>query len=62
MDTIIVLVIVGLAVLYLVRRFVRAFRPQAENACGCGCADCGPEANCASDAPLTRTRSGAERH
>ena len=61
MDTIIVLVIVGLAVIYLVRRFARVFRPQAENACGCACADCGQEANCGSDAPVTRIRSGAER-
>ena len=50
MDTIIVLVIVGLAVVYLVRRFARAVRPDTDTDCGCGCSACPQETNCSSEA------------
>ena len=46
MDTLIVAVIVGLAVVYLVKRYVRMFRAQSETTCGCGCSGCSQEATC----------------
>ena len=49
MDTVIVLAIVGWAVFYLVRRYVRLMRPKAENACECGCSGCGQAADCGPD-------------
>ena len=46
MDMAIVLAIVGWAVFYLVRRYVRLMRPKAESACECGCSGCGQAAEC----------------
>ena len=46
MDTIIVLLIVGWAVFYLVRRYARLFRPRSEASCDCGCSACGQAAQC----------------
>jgi hypothetical protein len=49
METLIVLVIVGLAAIYLVKRYLRIFRPQAEADCSCGCDGCGQAPTCTSD-------------
>jgi hypothetical protein len=56
MDTAIVAVIVGLAVIYLVRRYLRIFRPQADNACGCGCSGCGQESTCSAEAKTIQAK------
>jgi len=47
MDTLIVVIIVGLAVFYLVRKFRRDLSHSQESSCGCGCAGCGQSAECA---------------
>lgn len=49
MDTAIVVIIVGWAVFYLIRRYVRLFRPRRENTCECGCSGCSQAATCCSD-------------
>ena len=49
MQEAIVGIIVGLAVIYLVKRYLRIFRPKPEDTCGCGCSDCNQEATCDSD-------------
>ena len=49
MDTAIVLIIVGLAVFSLVRRYVRLFRSRKENTCACGCSGCSQAASCGSN-------------
>lgn len=49
MEKFIVGLIVGLAVIYLMKRYLRLFRSQAENSCACGCSDCGQESTCHSD-------------
>ena len=49
METFIVVIIVGMAVVYLVKRYLRIFRPREESNCDCGCSDCGQEATCEAD-------------
>ena len=49
MDTAMVVVIVGWAVFYLVRRYVRLFLTRKGNTCDCGCSGCGQAATCHSD-------------
>ena len=49
METFIVVVIVGLAVVYLVKRYLRIFRPRVETNCDCGCSGCGQATTCSSD-------------
>ena len=41
METFIIVIIVGMAVIYLVKRYLRIFRPRAESSCDCGCTGCG---------------------
>ena len=50
MDTVIVVLIIGWAVVYLVRRYTRVFRPRAADSCECGCSGCSQAATCHSDA------------
>jgi hypothetical protein len=45
-DTLIVAGIVLLAVVYLVKRYVRMFKAQSENTCDCGCSGCSQETTC----------------
>ena len=52
MENVIVVVIVGLAVAYLVKRCLGVFRPGKQNTCGCGCADCVQTSSCGPDAAL----------
>ncbi|MBL0712897.1 MAG: FeoB-associated Cys-rich membrane protein [Desulfosarcina sp.] len=56
METFIVVVIVGLAVIYLVKRYLRIFRPRADSACDCGCSSCDQESTCSSDAKTIQPR------
>ena len=49
METVIVVIIVALAVIYLMRRYWRIFRPREETACDCGCSGCGQASTCTSD-------------
>ena len=49
METFIVLLIVAMAVIYLVKRYLRIFRPREEASCDCGCSGCGHESTCDSD-------------
>ncbi len=49
METFIIVIIVGMAVIYLVKRYLRIFRPRTEDTCDCGCSSCGQESNCDSD-------------
>ncbi len=49
METLIVLIIVAMAVVYLVKRYLRIFRPREETSCDCGCSGCGQESTCDSD-------------
>jgi hypothetical protein len=50
MEKLIVGLIVGLAVIYLAKRYLGIFRSQAENRCACGCSDCGQASTCSADA------------
>ncbi|MGD9330823.1 MAG: FeoB-associated Cys-rich membrane protein [Desulfobacterales bacterium] len=49
MEEVAVGIIVGVAVIYLVKRYWRIFRPRAQDVCGCECSDCGQEATCDSE-------------
>ena len=49
METLIVVIIVAVAVIYLVKRYLRIFRPREETRCDCGCSGCGQESACDSD-------------
>ena len=46
MDTVIVVLIVGWAVVYLVKRYTRLFRPRVGDGCQCGCSGCGQASTC----------------
>jgi hypothetical protein len=48
MENIIVLLIVGLAVLYMIRYMIRIFYKTAkkEDGCGCGCSSCETSVDC----------------
>jgi hypothetical protein len=48
-ETFIVVIIVAIAVIYLVKRYLRIFRPPEETACDCGCSGCGQASTCTSD-------------
>jgi hypothetical protein len=50
MEKFIVGLVVGLAVIYLARRYLRLFRPQTSNACACGCSGCSQASTCSADA------------
>ncbi len=56
METFIVVIIVGMAVIYLVKRYLRIFRPRAESSCDCGCSGCGEESTCDSDIKTIQPR------
>lgn len=56
METFIVIIIVGVAVIYLVRRYLLIFRPRAEDRCDCGCSGCGQESTDCSDAKTIAPR------
>ena len=56
METFIIVIIVGMAVIYLVKRYLRIFRPRAESSCDCGCSDCGQESTCDSDIKTIQPR------
>lgn len=50
MEELIVGLIVGLSLIYLVKRYLRIFRVQTTNdSCACGCSDCSQEATCIAD-------------
>jgi hypothetical protein len=49
METLIVLIIVALAVVYLVKRYLRIFRPREAPSCDCGCSGCGEASTCDAD-------------
>lgn len=56
METFIVGVIVGVAVIYLVKRYLRLFRSQSQKPCDCGCSECGQESACPSEAKSIQPR------
>ena len=49
METFIVVIIVGMAVIYLVKRYRRIFSPRVETTCDCGCTGCGQASTCDAD-------------
>jgi hypothetical protein len=51
METTLIVIIVGLASAYLVRKFYRSLQKKDETQCGCGCTSCPEEKNC--DEPPT---------
>lgn len=50
MEKFIVGLVVGLALIYLARRYLRLFRAQPSNACTCGCSGCSQASTCSADA------------
>jgi hypothetical protein len=62
MDTAIVAVIIGLAVIYLVKRYLRIFRPQAGNACDGGCSGCSQESVCRAESKTIQAKPCVENH
>jgi len=46
METTLVVIIVGLASAYLVRKFYRSLQKKDETLCGCSCTSCPKEQNC----------------
>ncbi len=56
METVIVVIIVAVAIIYLVKRYLRIFRPREENNCECGCSGCGQEATCDADIKTIQPR------
>jgi hypothetical protein len=50
MEKFIVGLVVGLAVIYLARRYLRLFRAQTSKACACGCSGCSQASTCSADA------------
>ena len=47
MENIIILLIVGLAVLYMIRLFYKT--AKKEDSCGCGCSSCETSTECSDD-------------
>ncbi len=56
METLIVLIIVAIAVVYLVKRYLRIFRPREEPSCDCGCSGCGEAPTCDSEVKSIQSR------
>ena len=46
METTLIVIIVGLASAYLVRKFYRSLQKRDETQCGCSCTSCPREQNC----------------
>jgi hypothetical protein len=46
MDTFVVILIVGLAIFYVGRKFFTNLRKSAQPSCGCGCSTCGVQSSC----------------
>ena len=57
METLLVGLIVGLAVVGLVRHLLRGLRSEASGSCGCGCSGCGQAAGCQSEDKTIRRQS-----
>ena len=47
METLIVILIVGLAVIYVGRRFFNNLKKGSQASCGCGCSACDVQSDCA---------------
>lgn len=56
METFIVVIIVAIAAIYLVKRYLRIFRPREETSCDCGCSGCGQASTCTSDLKTIQPR------
>jgi len=52
METALIVIIVGLALVYLVRKFYHTLENKDEIQCGCGCTSCPNEQTC--DEPPTQ--------
>jgi hypothetical protein len=46
METALIVIIVGSALIYLARKFYRNFKQTGGAQCGCGCTACPSEKNC----------------
>ena len=46
MDTFVMILIVGLAIFYVGRKFFTNLRKNAQPSCGCGCSACGDQNIC----------------
>ena len=46
METVLIIIIVGLAFTYLSKRFYNSLQKTKEPQCGCGCTSCPSEKNC----------------
>jgi hypothetical protein len=46
MENALIAIIVGLAFVYLVRKFYRSLQNKDETQCGCGCTSCPQESDC----------------
>ena len=57
METVIVVIIVAVAIIYLVKRYLRIFRPREESNCECGCSGCGQASTCDADIKTLQPRS-----
>ena len=55
MDTLIVIIIVGLSVAYLIKKACNAVFRHPESSCNCGCSGCSSEATCTD---ISKTLSG----
>ena len=51
METVFILIIVGLASAYLIRKFYRSLQNKDETQCGCGCSSCPSENICDDSSP-----------
>jgi hypothetical protein len=51
METTLIVIIVGLASVYLVRNFYRSLQKKDETQCGCGCTSCPSEQKCEEPSP-----------
>jgi len=47
MDTFIVVLIVGLAIFYVGRKFINNLQKSTPSSCGCGCSACNVQSDCA---------------
>ena len=60
MEKIVIAIVVGISLLYIIRRIWVTMSSSPEDACGCGCSGCGAASNCDKDAEGAQPPGGCE--
>lgn len=60
MEKVVIMIIVGMSVLYIIRRIWLTMSASTRDICGCGCSGCGAASNCDKDAEGVQLPGGCE--